>query len=66
MIREVLERSIDLSKNMDMVIFFLLMVGTIVGLDFLFLRDHFVARLLVNIGIVVLFAAIYFIFLKDL
>ena len=55
-----------MSKNVYMVIFFLLMVGSIVGLDFLFLRDRFVARLIVNIGIVVLFAAIYFIFLKDL
>ena len=55
-----------MSKNVYMVIFFLLMVGSIVGLDVLFLREHFVARLLVNIGIVVVFSAFYFAFLKDL
>ena len=55
-----------MSKNVYMVIFFLLMVGSIVGLDVLFLREHFVARLLVNIGIVVVFSAFYFVFLKDL
>ncbi len=55
-----------MSKNVYMVIFFLLMVGSIVSLDVLFLREHFVARLLVNIGIVVVFSAFYFVFLKDL
>jgi hypothetical protein len=66
MIGDVLERSVDMSKNVYMVIFFLLMVGSIVGLDVLFLREHFVARLIVNIGIVVVFTGFYFIFLKDL
>jgi hypothetical protein len=66
MIGDILERSVDMSKNVYMVIFFLLMVGSIVSLDVLFLREHFVARLLVNIGIVVVFSAFYFVFLKDL
>jgi hypothetical protein len=66
MIGVVLERSVDMSKNVYMVIFFLLMVGSIVGLDVLFLREHFLARLIVNIGIVVVFSAFYFVFLKDL
>jgi hypothetical protein len=57
---------VDMSKHVYMVIFFLLMVTSIVGLDFLFLRDHFVARLIVNIVIVLLFAGFYFAFLKDL
>jgi hypothetical protein len=55
-----------MSKHVYMVIFFLLMVTSIVGLDFLFLREHFVARLIVNIVIVLLFAGFYFAFLKDL
>jgi len=55
-----------MSKHVYMVIFFLLMVGSIVGLDVLFLREHFVARLIVNIGIVVVSTGIYFKFLKDL
>lgn len=55
-----------MSKNVCMVIFFLLMVASIVGLDVLFLSEHFVARLIVNIVIVVAFSAFYFIFLKGL
>jgi hypothetical protein len=66
MIGDVLERSVDMSKNVYMVIFFLLMVASIVGLDVLFLREHFVARLIVNIVIVVVFSGFYFVFLKDL
>ena len=65
-IGDALERSVDMSKHVYMVIFFLLMVGSIVGLDVLFLREHFVARLIVNIGIVVVSTGIYFKFLKDL
>ncbi len=41
-----------------------LMVALIVGVDFLVFRHHFWARLLVNIGIVLIFAAIYLRFLK--
>jgi hypothetical protein len=48
-----------------MVIYFLLMIATIVGADILFLRDHFVARLIVNIAIVAVFAAVFFVFLKN-
>jgi hypothetical protein len=59
-------RSVDMSKNVYMLIFFLLMIASIVGVDVLFLRTHFVARLIVNIGIVVVFACFYFVFLKDL
>ena len=55
-----------MSKNVYMVIFFLVMIASIIGVDVLFLRKHFVARLIVNIGIVVLFACFYFVFLKDL
>jgi hypothetical protein len=35
------------------------MVALIVALDVLFLRDHFWLRLIVNVGIVVVFAAGY-------
>ena len=55
-----------MAKDAYMVIYFLLMIVTIVGADFLFLRDRFVARLIVNISIVVMFAAVYFIFLRNL
>lgn len=45
-------------------LYLLAMVVIIVGIDFLFLRERFWARLAVNIGIVVVFAAIYLVFLR--
>ena len=53
-----------MAKNAYMVLYFLLMIGIIVGADLLFLRNHFVARLIVNIAVVVVFAAVYFVFLR--
>jgi len=41
------------------------MVAVIVGLDFLFFRDRFWERLMVNIGIVLVFAAFYLRFVSD-
>lgn len=38
----------------------------IVTADVLFLRDHFWARLGTNVGIVLLFAAVYLLFLRNL
>ncbi len=46
------------------IVFIVVMVVIIFGVDFLFFRDHFWARLLVNIGIVLVFAAFYLRFLK--
>lgn len=60
------EGSPRMTKHVYMVIFFLLMIFSIVGADVLFLRHHFVARLITNIGMVVVFAAIYFVFLRNL
>jgi len=47
------------------VIYLLAMVATIVGVDLLFFRNHFWARLAVNVGIVLVFVAFYFRFLKN-
>jgi hypothetical protein len=41
-----------------------IMVAIIIGVDFAFLRNRFWERLLVNIGIVLVFAAFYARFLK--
>jgi hypothetical protein len=46
------------------VLYVLAMVAVIVGVDILFFRHQFWARLLVNVGIVLVFAAFYFRFLK--
>jgi MFS-type transporter involved in bile tolerance (Atg22 family) len=45
------------------VLYVLAMVALIVGVDFAFLRDRFGLRLIVNIGIVLVFAAVYLRFL---
>jgi hypothetical protein len=46
------------------VLYVLAMVAVIVGVDVLFFRHHFWPRLMVNIGIVLVFLAFYFRFLK--
>jgi hypothetical protein len=45
-------------------LYVLAMIAVVVGVDVLFLRHDFWARLLVNIGIVLVFVLIYFRFLK--
>lgn len=50
--------------RLAIVLYVLAMVGIIVGVDILFLRHQFLPRLLVNIGIVLVFAAFYLRFLK--
>lgn len=41
-----------------------MMAAVIVAIDFLFLRNRFWERLTVNVGIVLVFAAVYFRFLN--
>jgi hypothetical protein len=52
------------SRQVMLLLYALLMVAVIVGVDVLFFRDHFVARLLVNVGIVLVFGAVYLNFLR--
>ena len=47
-------------------LYVLVMVAVIVGVDVLFLRHHFWWRLAANTGIVLVFGAVYFWFLKRL
>ena len=47
-------------------IFIILMVAVIIGVDILFFRNLFWERLAVNVGIVLIFIAFYFRFLKHL
>jgi hypothetical protein len=46
------------------VLYVLALVGVVVGVDVLFFRHYFWARLIVNVGIVLVFGAFYFRFLK--
>ena len=45
-------------------LYVLAMVAVVVGVDVLFLRHQFWPRLIVNVGIVLVFGAFYFWFLK--
>ena len=47
-----------------MVLYVLAMVAVVVVVDILFFRHHFWARLMVNVGIVLVFGAFYLRFLK--
>ena len=46
------------------VLYVLALVAVVVGVDVLFFRGRFWARLMVNVGIVLVFAAFYLRFLK--
>ena len=46
------------------VLYVLALVAVVVGVDILFFRHHFWERLAVNVGIVLVFAAFYFRFLR--
>lgn len=53
-----------MDKNVTLLVFVLIMAAIIVAIDFLLFRQHFWARLVANIGIVLLFAALYLRFLR--
>ena len=47
-------------------LYVLALVAVVVVVDILFLKHHVWARLIVNIGIVLVFGAVYFLFLRRL
>jgi len=53
-----------MGKPAGVVLYVVAMIAVIVAVDILFFRDRFWARLLGNIGIVLVFAAFYLRFLK--
>ena len=53
-----------MARHATAVLYVALMVAVVVGVDFLFFRNWFWARLMVNIGIVLVFVAFYLRFLK--
>jgi hypothetical protein len=48
------------------VLYVLILVAVVVGVDLLFFRNYFWERLIANAGIVLVFTAFYFRFLKHL
>ena len=56
--------TVAMKRNMSIAFYILAMIALIVGVDFLFFKDRFWERLMVNIGVVMVFAAFYFRFFK--
>ena len=54
----------EMTRQATVVLYVVLLVAVIVGVDVLFFRNRFWERLTVNIGIVLVFAAFYLRFLK--
>ena len=53
-----------MSRQISIVLYVVAMTAFIVGIDYAFLRNRFWERLIVNIGIVLVFAAFYLKFLR--
>jgi protein-S-isoprenylcysteine O-methyltransferase Ste14 len=51
-------------RNTYVVLYVLVLIAVVVSLDVLFFRHHFWPRLIVNIGVVLVFGAFYLRFLK--
>lgn len=54
-----------MAKNLSVVLYVAALIATVVIVDVVFFRQRFWERLMVNIGIVLVFAAFYFRFLKN-
>jgi hypothetical protein len=53
-----------MGRQIALVLYVVAMAAVIIGVDVAFFRNRFWERLMVNIGIVLVFAAFYFSFLK--
>jgi len=56
---------IEMTKNMSVVLYIVVLIAVVVSVDLLFFKNRFWERLIVNIGIVLVFAAFYLRFLKN-
>jgi len=59
-------RAIIRLMSTQVLVLILAMVAVVVGVDVLFFRNFFWERLMANVGIVLIFAAFYLRFLKNL
>jgi len=53
-----------MGRQVAVAVYLMAMVAVIVGLDFAFFRNRFWERLMVNVGIVLVFVAFYLRFLR--
>ena len=54
-----------MTRNMSVVLYVVVLIIVVVGVDLLFFKNRFWERLIVNIVIVLVFAAFYLRFLKN-
>lgn len=52
-------------RNMPIVLYVVALIAVVVVVDVLFFKNRFLERLIVNVGIVLIFAAFYLRFLKN-
>jgi hypothetical protein len=63
---DIFEGEIEMTRSMSIVLFIVVLIIVVVSVDVLFFRGRFWERLLVNVGIVAVFAAFGLRFLKNL
>ena len=54
-----------MTRNMSVALYIVVLIAVVVSIDLLFFKNRFWERLIVNIGIVLVFAAFYLRFLKN-
>jgi hypothetical protein len=54
-----------MTKNMSVVLYVVALIAVVVSVDLLFFKNRLWERLMVNIGIVLVFAAFYLRFMKN-
>jgi type IV secretory pathway VirB2 component (pilin) len=59
------ELVVQMTRNMSVVLYVVVLIAVVVGVDLLFFRNRFWERLMANIGIVLVFAAFYLRFLNN-
>lgn len=55
---------IEVTRNVPIVLYIVVLIAVVVGVDILFFKNHLWDRLIVNIGIVLVFSAFYLRFFK--
>lgn len=53
-----------MTRNMSVILYIVVLIAVVVSVDLLFFKNHIWERLIVNIGIVLVFTAFYLRFLK--
>ena len=61
----ILEPGTKTARNMYVLLYIVVLIAVVVSLDLLFFKNHFWERLIVNIGIVLVFSAFYLRFFKS-